>query len=101
MSDHRDRAIETGDAGTTEGNLLTNGEGLGENVPVSSQEARMKWFGFEDKRNRGEWRVEAIDFDDEGKVYVTIFSGPQAQMRAEEYAALMNKQESRMDRVAS
>ena len=34
-----------------------------------------------------EWRVEAIDFEDEGQAYVTIFSGPDAQHRAEEYAA--------------
>jgi hypothetical protein len=35
----------------------------------------------------GEWRVEAIDFKSDGQVYVTIFSGPEAQERAEEYAA--------------
>jgi len=34
-----------------------------------------------------EWRVEAIDEASEGEVYVTIFSGPEAQVRAEEYAA--------------
>ena len=32
----------------------------------------------------GEWRVEAIDYDNEGQVYVAIFSGPGAQERAEE-----------------
>lgn len=34
-----------------------------------------------------DWRVEAIDYDNEGIVYVTCFSGPDAQARAEEYAA--------------
>jgi hypothetical protein len=35
---------------------------------------------------RDEWRVEAINFDGDGEVYVTIFSGPNAKERAEEYA---------------
>jgi hypothetical protein len=34
-----------------------------------------------------DWRVEAIDFDNEGIVYVTCFSGLDAKERAEEYAA--------------
>ena len=34
-----------------------------------------------------DWRVEAIDFDNEGIVYVACFSGPEAKERAEEYAA--------------
>ncbi len=33
-----------------------------------------------------EWRVEAIDYESEGECYVTIFSGPNARQRAEEYA---------------
>ena len=36
----------------------------------------MEWECFEDMKNKGDWRVEAIDFDNEGAVYVTIFSGP-------------------------
>lgn len=39
---------------------------------------------------RTEWRVEAIDFSDEGKCYAAIFFGPLAKERAEEYAALKN-----------
>jgi hypothetical protein len=93
MSDHRDRAVE--DA------VLTKTEALEENAPVCSAEAVMEWKCFEDKRTQGDWRVEAIDFDDEGKVYVTIFSGPDARERAEEYAALKNGQESRLERIAS
>jgi hypothetical protein len=34
-----------------------------------------------------EWRVEAIDRDSEGEIYVAMFSGPKAKQRAEEYAA--------------
>ena len=37
-----------------------------------------------------EWRVEAIDYDNEGQVYVTIFSGPKAEERAVEYASFKN-----------
>lgn len=37
-----------------------------------------------------EWRVEGIDFDSDGQVYVAIFSGPNAQDRAHEYAAWKN-----------
>jgi hypothetical protein len=36
----------------------------------------MEWECFEDRKNRDDWRVEAIDFDNEGEVHVTIFSGP-------------------------
>jgi hypothetical protein len=35
------------------------------------------------------WRVEAIDFDSEGEVYVAIFSGPDAAERANQYAEWM------------
>jgi hypothetical protein len=48
----------------------------------------MEWECFEDRKNRGDGRVEAIDFDNEGEVYVTIFSGPHARERAQEYAAM-------------
>jgi len=36
-----------------------------------------------------EWRVEAIS--DDGDCYVTIFTGPDAQQRAEEYAEWKNR----------
>ena len=39
---------------------------------------------FEDRREAGEWRVEY--FDDDGGCYVTIFAGPEAEMRARDYA---------------
>lgn len=38
-----------------------------------------------------EWRVEAIDFDEDGEIYVAMFSGPHARERAEEYAAWKNQ----------
>ncbi len=69
---------------------LTSSQPLGENPASQCKEEKMKWTCFEDNRNPGDWRVEAIDFEDEGKVYVAIFSGPDAQTRAEEYAELKN-----------
>ena len=55
----------------------------------------MEWIGFEDKKNPGDWRVEANDYENEGAVYVTIFSGPGAKERAKEYAGIKNAQEER------
>lgn len=40
-----------------------------------------------------EWVVEAIDYDSEGVIYAATFSGPGAEMRAEEYAAWKNKKD--------
>ena len=42
-----------------------------------------------------EYRVEAIDYENEGIVYVAIFSGPEAENRAKEYAAFKNKKNGR------
>jgi hypothetical protein len=45
----------------------------------------MKFEAFKDKTGLNEWRVEAFDMES-GDCFVAIFSGPQAQIRAEEYA---------------
>ena len=45
----------------------------------------------EDKVYPGTFRVEAIDHK-EGDCFVTIFSGPNAESRATEYAAWKNAQ---------
>lgn len=47
----------------------------------------MEWICSEDRGNPGEWRVEVPE-----KGYITVFSGPEAQRRAEEYAAFENAQ---------
>lgn len=36
-------------------------------------------------RDRG-WIVEAINYDMDGEVYRTLFTGPEAEQRAREYA---------------
>lgn len=46
----------------------------------------MDWEVIEDRQHPGDWRVEGINYKDDGEVYVTIFSGPDARERAEEYA---------------
>ncbi len=56
----------------------------------------MTFEAMADQKNSGEWRVEAIDFNNEGQVYVAIFSGPNAEKRAEEYAIWKNEVEQHM-----
>ena len=51
----------------------------------------MEYGAFEDRKARGDWRVEAFAPEREGECYVTTFSGPDAQRRAEEYAAWKNE----------
>jgi hypothetical protein len=50
----------------------------------------LQYETIEDQNSPGEYRVEAIDGDSEGEVYVTIFTGPDAQSRATEYAGWKN-----------
>ena len=40
----------------------------------------------EPQEANGEWRVEAIRYDGNGENYVTIFSGPNAEGDARQYA---------------
>jgi hypothetical protein len=53
----------------------------------------MDWEISEDKDYPGNWHVDAIDFVNEGSCYVTIFSGPDAENRAREYAGWLNSVE--------
>ncbi len=52
----------------------------------------MTYEAFEDKIYAPDWRVEATDEAGEGDIFVTLFSGPDARFRAEEYAAWKNSQ---------
>ena len=61
----------------------------------------MEWTVSEDKCNQEDWRVEAIDFEHEGAVYVAVFSGPDARKRAHEYAAIKSAQTDRQLSMAS
>lgn len=44
----------------------------------------------EDRNDSSSWRVEAIDYDNEGVIYQALFMGPGAHERAGEYAAWKN-----------
>jgi len=94
-SNSRDRA------GSEETSVLTPSPSIAENTDSDGQEKPMEWTCFEDKQNPGDWRVEAIDYENEGAVYVTIFSGPDTRERAEEYAAIKNAEEKRLFRLVS
>jgi hypothetical protein len=48
----------------------------------------MKYEIVESRQYPGHWHVEAID--EEGRVFVTVFSGPEAKERATEYADWKN-----------
>ena len=63
-----------------------------ENSASQSEEKFMEFECIEDQRNPGDWRVEAIDFEDEGKVYIAVFSGPEAKERAQEYVSFKNSE---------
>jgi hypothetical protein len=42
----------------------------------------------QDKISNGVWRVESVDHELDGEIYVTTFSGPTARLQADRYAAL-------------
>ncbi|MCI0349297.1 MAG: hypothetical protein L0Z53_07725 [Acidobacteriales bacterium] len=50
----------------------------------------MKHEVVKDRTTLDTWRVEAINSQGDGEVYVTIFSGPDAKERAYEYADWKN-----------
>ena len=57
----------------------------------------MRFEAFEDRQNKFDWRVEAINEDarkgrDMGECYMAIFTGSLAKERAEEYATWKNSQ---------
>lgn len=61
-------------------------------VLSSSEDAMMPYEVVESTGVPGEWRVERVDVVGEGTVEVTIFSGPDAEARARDYAAWKNRQ---------
>jgi hypothetical protein len=42
----------------------------------------------QDKISVGAWRVELVNYELDGEIYVTMFSGPTARLQADRYAAL-------------
>lgn len=50
----------------------------------------MQYTIEKDRVTMDTWRVEAINERGDGEIYVTIFSGPNAEERAHEYADWKN-----------
>ena len=50
----------------------------------------LSYQAFEDKEVPGEWRVEAVNRQT-GEAFIAIFTGPQCQARAAEYASFKNQ----------
>jgi hypothetical protein len=57
---------------------------------VTKSRAKVIYEVVESRGVVDEWRVEGIDYDKDGLVYVTIFSGPDSKHRADEYADWKN-----------
>ena len=50
----------------------------------------LRYEVVEDALYPGTWRAEAIDREGDGECHVVIFSGPEAEERAQEYARWKN-----------
>lgn len=61
-------------------------------MSVLTSRAKMKYEVVADKLFPGDWRVEAIDYENDGECYVVLFSGPFAKERAKEYGDFKNNQ---------
>lgn len=51
--------------------------------------AKLNYIAFADRQCPPDWRAEALDLKT-GDSYIAIFSGPEAERRAVEYAAFKN-----------
>jgi hypothetical protein len=56
---------------------------------------------YEVKQDGEEYRVEAINHEVDGEIYVAVFSGPEAEARARRYAAYKNDGDKGILRAAS
>ena len=70
---------------------LTSSQPIEENAAsqpegeIRMQDARLNQTIFADKQFPSDWHVEAID-PNSGDIFVAVFSGPDAEQRAREYA---------------
>lgn len=51
----------------------------------------MTYEVVQDRRDATTWAAEAINHASEGEVYRAVFTGPNSQQRAQEYAAWKNE----------
>jgi len=62
--------------------------------------SKIEFIPFADKMVEGDWRVEAVN-EDAKEVYIAIFSGPDCERLANEYAAFKNGMHPAMKQVAT
>jgi hypothetical protein len=73
-------------AASSEKEVLTNSQPLRDNfASQDEEEIKMHQEVFADKEFPNDWRVETIDRDS-GDIFVAVFSGPDSEPRAREYA---------------
>jgi hypothetical protein len=60
----------------------------------------MKTSIFPDKEFPNDWHVEAIDMDS-GDIFVAVFSGPDSEERAREYATWQGSKQRGNQRIAA
>ena len=88
-------------AANTENEILTNSQPMEDNSASEEEEAnQMRHEVFADKEFPNDWRVEAIDRDS-GDIFVAVFSGPDAEERAREYASWQEAKERNGQRSAA
>ena len=75
----------------TDTSVLTGPAITEENPQPETKEVLMKWTVAADREFPNDWRVEAIE-EDSGDIFVAVFSGPDAEGRAREYAAWQQAQ---------
>jgi len=60
----------------------------------------LQYETIEDNRHSGDYRVEAIDQENDGEIYVAIFAGPDARARALEYADWKNSSQRELAKAS-
>ena len=53
--------------------------------------ATIQFEAIQDRMDHEAWRVEGIDYTNDGIGYIALFMGPNAQERAKEYASFKNR----------
>ncbi len=79
---------------TAKSGMITENEQsgkLGRGSTMPTTKTRIQYEVVESELLPGEYRVEGIDYENDGQVYVAIFSGQQAKERATEYATFKNQ----------
>ena len=80
---------------------LTGNQPLDDNSASQIQEVvQMKTTVFAEKEFPNDWHVEMIE-PDSGDIFVAVFSGPDAEERAREYAKWQESKQQRGQQIAA